>query len=40
MNLFNEGYNVVGLDIRIISGYTGINGPPRKYGATLRYRFY
>lgn len=40
MNLFNEGYNVIGLDVPIISGYAGVNGPPRTYGATLRYRFY
>lgn len=40
MNLFNEGYNVVGIDVPIISGYAGVNGPPRTYGATLRYRFY
>ncbi len=39
-NLFNEGYNIVGIDVPIISGYAGINGPPRTYGATLRYRFY
>lgn len=39
-NLLNEGYNLVGIDVPIISGYAGINGPPRTYGATLRYRFY
>ena len=40
MNLFDESYNVVGVDVPIVSGYVGINGPPRTYGATLRYRFY
>ncbi len=40
MNLFNEGYNIVGIDVPIISGYAGINEPPRTYGATLRYRWY
>ena len=39
-NLFNAGYNLVGIDVPIISGYAGINGPPRAYGATLRYRWY
>ncbi len=40
MNLANESYNVVGFDVPIVSGYAGINGPPRTYGATLRYRWY
>lgn len=40
MNLANEAYNVVGFDVPIVSGFAAINGPPRTYGATLRYRWY
>lgn len=40
MNLANEGWNVVGFDVPIVSGYAVINAPPRTYGATLRYRWY
>lgn len=40
MNLLNEGWNPVGIDVPIISGYAVINGPPRTYGATLRYRWF
>ncbi|MDG2303530.1 MAG: TonB-dependent receptor [Candidatus Binatia bacterium] len=40
MNLTNESYNVVGFDVPIVSGFAAINGPPRTYGATLRYRWY
>ncbi len=39
-NLLNEKYNVVGFDVPIVSGYSVINGPPRTYGATLRYRWF
>lgn len=38
MNLFDEGWNVMGIDVPIVNGYGVINGPPRTFGATLRYR--
>lgn len=40
MNVTNASYNVIGIDVPILSGYSVINGPPRTWGATLRYRFY
>lgn len=40
MNVFNEGWNVVGFDVPIVSGYAVVNGPPRTFGATLRYRWF
>jgi hypothetical protein len=40
MNLFDEGWNVMGIDVPIVNGYGVINGPPRTFGATLRYRWF
>ena len=39
-NLANEAYNVVAFDVPIVSGYAAVNGPPRTWGATVRYRWY
>ena len=39
-NLTDADYEVVSIDVPIVSGYAGINGPPRTFGATLRYRFF
>ena len=39
-NLANESYSVVGFDVPIVSGYAAVNGPPRTWGATLRYRWF
>lgn len=39
-NLADQAYTVVGFDVPIVSGYAAVNGPPRTWGATLRYRWY
>jgi len=38
-NLTDEDYLVVAFDVPIVSGYAGINGPPRTGGVTARLRF-
>ncbi|MCG8589144.1 MAG: TonB-dependent receptor [Proteobacteria bacterium] len=38
-NASDEEWNVIGFDVPILSGYAGINGPPRTFGGTLRIRF-
>ncbi|MBM4267063.1 MAG: TonB-dependent receptor [Deltaproteobacteria bacterium] len=40
MNLTDADYQVVSFDVPIVSGYASINGPPRTFGATLRYNFF
>lgn len=37
-NLLDEESYVIGFDIPVLSGYAGINMPPRTYGITLNYR--
>ena len=38
-NLTDEETYVIGFDIPVLSGYAGVNAPPRTYGLTLNYRF-
>jgi iron complex outermembrane receptor protein len=38
-NVTDEKWNVIGFDAPIIGGYAVINGPPRRFGATLRLKF-
>jgi iron complex outermembrane receptor protein len=38
-NLLNEQYNLVGFDTPIISGFAGVNGPPRQFGVTVTAKF-
>ena len=38
-NLTNEKYNVVGFDVPTLNGFSGINGPPRQWGLTVRVNF-
>ena len=38
-NLLDEEYYVIGFDVPVLSGYAGINAPPRTYGVTLNYRW-
>jgi iron complex outermembrane receptor protein len=38
-NVTDEGYNVAGFDAPIMSGYVGINGAPRQYLGTIRFRY-
>jgi iron complex outermembrane receptor protein len=38
-NLTDEGYNVVGFDTPTLSGFAGVNAPPRQYGVTVRFKF-
>ena len=37
-NLLDEEYYAVGFDIPVLSGYAGINAPPRTYGITFTYQ--
>jgi iron complex outermembrane receptor protein len=37
-NLLDEEYMVIGFDVPVLGGYTGINAPPLTYGLTLNYR--
>jgi iron complex outermembrane receptor protein len=38
-NVTDENYNVVSTDVPIVSGYFGVNGPPRQIGATFQFNF-
>ena len=38
-NTLNEQWMVTGSDVPIVSGYWGVNAPPRTYGGTVRFRF-
>ena len=38
-NVTDQAYNVVGFDVPIVNGFAVINGPPRTFIGTLRYRF-
>ncbi len=38
-NATNEGWLVASSDVPILSGYFGVNAPPRTYGGTIRVRF-
>ena len=38
-NVTDEQWNVVGFDVPIVGGYTGVLAPPRQYGATFRLKF-
>lgn len=38
-NVTDTNYNVVGIDVPIVNGFTVINGPPRQFLGTIRYRF-
>lgn len=38
-NVLDERYLVFGIDVPIVSGFAGLNAPPRQYGATLRVFF-
>lgn len=37
-NLLDEEYFAVGFDVPVLSGYAGINAPPRTYGVTFTYQ--
>ena len=38
-NVTNSEYLVIGFDVPIISGFAGVRGPPRQFGATVRLLF-
>jgi iron complex outermembrane receptor protein len=38
-NVTDQEYNVFGVDVPIVSGFAVINGPPRTFLGTIRYRF-
>jgi iron complex outermembrane receptor protein len=38
-NVTDQAYNVVGFDVPIVNGFAVINGPPRTFIGTIRYRF-
>lgn len=38
-NVTDEEYNVAGFDVPIVSGFAVINGPPRTFLGTIRYRY-
>jgi len=38
-NATNEGFNVVGFDVPIVNGFAVINGAPRTFYGSIRYRY-
>ena len=38
-NVTNQSYGVAGFDVPIVNGFAIINGPPRTFLGTIRYRF-
>jgi len=38
-NTLDQGWLVMGADVPIVSGYMGVNAPPRTFGGTFRVRF-
>jgi iron complex outermembrane recepter protein len=38
-NAIDQEYQAFGIDVPIVSGFAGLNGPPRQFGATLRLFF-